>query len=179
MSRSTETKPPANSTPTKRQRGGRNGCQPLYSRELENEICTRLSEGETLNAICRSPGMPTPSAVRQWVLADRPAGIAVRYARARERGYEAMADALFDIADDRSCLGKPDASAAVQQQRLATDVRRWYLSKVLPHRFGDRVEVVGNADQPLVTRIELVPVAPRPIVDVTPQKLEPPEEDLD
>jgi len=115
-----------------KKRGGRSGV-PVYSRELEDIICTRLAEGETLNAICRTPGMPCPSAVRQWVLADKPAGIAARYARAREYGYEAMADELFDIADDRSCLGKPDASAAVQQQRLATDVRRWYLSKVLPH----------------------------------------------
>lgn len=161
-------------TPAKR--GGRNGIESVYTREIDDEICRRVANGESLSNVCRTPGFPTPSTVRDWVVQDRPAGIAARYARAREAGWEAMADELFSISDDRTFVGRPDASAVVAQQRLAVDTRKWFLSKVLPHRFGDRIEVVGNADAPLVTRIELVPVAPRPIVDVTPQKLEPPED---
>ena len=45
-----------------------------------------------------------------------------------------------------------------------SDNRKWLLSKMLPKQFGDRVtqEIVGGGDQPLITRIELVPVAPKP-----------------
>lgn len=144
----------------KRQRGGRNGAEPVYSRQIDDEICRRLSLGESVNSICRTPGFPAPSVVKQWVVEDR-GGIGARYARAREVGWETMADQLFEISDDRSFVGQPDASAIVQQQRLAVDTRKWFLSKVLPHRFGDRVEIVGNADAPIVHRIELVPVAPK------------------
>jgi hypothetical protein len=42
------------------------------------------------------------------------------------------------------------------------DSRRWFLSKAMPRKYGDKVtqELVGNLDAPIVTRIELVPVAP-------------------
>jgi len=97
------------------------------------------------------------------VIYDKPAGIAERYAHARRLGYEAMADELFTIADDTSQIAaNPEISGAlVAQQRLAVDARKWFLSKVLPQRFGDRVTVVGDPDAPIVTRIELVPVQPR------------------
>ena len=57
--------------------------------------------------------------------------------------------------------GEPN-NALVQQARLACDNRKWLLSKLLPHQYGDKVtqEIVGDADRPLVTRIELVPVEP-------------------
>ena len=128
---------------TKLQRGGRSG-EHVYSRAIEDEICRRLSEGESLSSICRTPGFPCATVVRKWVVQDR-GGIGARYARAREAGWEALADQLFEISDDDSFLGQPDASAAAAQRRLAVDTRKWFLSKVLPHRFGDRVEVVGNA----------------------------------
>jgi len=100
----------------------------------------------------------------------------VDVSRAREAGYEVLVDELFAIADDRSFVGKPDANAIVAQQRLAVDTRKWFLSKVLPHRFGDRVEVTGNPNVPIVTKITLVPVSPRTI-DATPARLHPPEDE--
>ena len=41
---------------------------------------------------------------------------------------------------------------------------KWLLSKLLPRQFGDKVtqEIVGDGGSALITRIELVPVAPRP-----------------
>src|SRR4051812_49913212 len=101
---------PAKANGAKRQRGGRSG-QPVYSPQLEEQILTRIAAGESLAAICRTPGFPTAASVREWTINDRPAGIAMRYARARERGLEAMADELFTISDDRSFVGQPDASA--------------------------------------------------------------------
>ena len=62
-----------------------------------------------------------------------------RYARARDAGYERMADELVEISDaDCTADGKPD-NALVQQARLRVETRKWILSKMLPKRYGDRI----------------------------------------
>jgi hypothetical protein len=143
-------------------RGGRNGSQPVYSESLADEILDRLSDGESLEAICSSPGMPAPSAVRKWARKN-PAGFGAEYARARSFGHELMADEIIQIGDN-PCLfnGIPD-NVLVQRARLMSENRKWLLSKLLPRQFGDKVtqELTGDPDRPLVTMIQLVPVAPK------------------
>lgn len=172
------------STPAKPKprRGGRNGSEPVYTQQLATKICEHLAAGLSLRAICRLPGMPTETAIRLWTHEDSERGraFALQYTRARSIGYERMVEDLLEIADDTSFLERPELAAAkVQQQRLAFEARRWLLSKVFPKLYGDRVEVSGDPEAPLVTRIELVPVQPRPIIDATPQpeKLDEPPED--
>jgi hypothetical protein len=46
----------------------------------------------------------------------------------------------------------------VRQRRLQVDTRKWILSK-MPRKFGDRIEIGGDPDAPLVTKIELVAVS--------------------
>lgn len=149
----------------KKPRGGRNGAEPVYSRQIAEDICDRLAAGESLRRICREPGMPDEKAVRKWAHEDSERGRAFgpQYARARTIGYERLVEDLLEIADDRSFIGSPDANAMVQQQRLAFEARRWLLSKVFPKLYGDKVEVTGDPDAPIVHRIELVPVAPKVI----------------
>ena len=146
----------------KKQRGGRNGSQPVFTREIDEEICRRLATGESLNSICRTQGFPSAPAVKKWVAEDR-AGFGTRYALARETGYEVLADEVIALSDDTSYVYESTASAIVQQRRLAVDSRKWLLSKVLPKIYGDRVEVTGDPDAPILHRIELVPVAPKVI----------------
>jgi len=151
----------------------------MYTEALAEEICDRLATGEPLASICRSPYMPTETKVRLWAINDQAAedgtgkGFKARYTAAREMGYERMADEIIAIgdADYIGTDGNVD-NAAVQKARLQCDNRKWMLSKMLPKRFGDRVtaEVVGDANAPLLTRIELVAVPAR-VVDVTPQKV--------
>ena len=169
-SRSTKTRPSANGAGAKRQRGGRSGV-PVYSPAVAREICDRLAAGESLCAICNEPRMPTETAVRRWVADDR-AGFRLEYARVREIGYQRLADQIIALSDNRRYESRPDiASAIVAQQRLAVDTRKWLLSKVLPKIYGDRIEVTGDPDAPVVTRIELVPVAPR-MIDASPAAIE-------
>lgn len=71
-----------------------------------------------------------------------------------------MAEEVIEISDAPILFeGVPD-NALVQQARLRSDNRKWMLSKMLPKQFGDKVEasIVGDPDQPIVTRIELVAV---------------------
>ena len=74
-----------------------------------------------------------------------------------------MAEEIIQIGDSDILInGLPD-NALVQRNRLMCDNRKWLLSKLLPRQFGDKVtqELTGDPDRPLVTMIQLVPVAPK------------------
>lgn len=129
-----------------------------YTPEIAAEICKRLAEGESLNAICKDPNMPSRPTVYEWVLADRD-GFADKYAHARNVGLDRMADEILDISDD----GKNDwmrdndpenpgykANGEHQaRSRLRVDTRKWYLSKLAPKRYGDKLELSGPDGQPI------------------------------
>ena len=113
-----------------------------YSPDLAREICDRLAKGESLRAICKDDHMPTDMAVRKWVLEDRD-GFSSRYAQARDQGLDAMADQVIEIADEEpgtTDQGSTD-TGRVAANRLRFDARRWYLSKLAPKRYGDRLNV--------------------------------------
>lgn len=127
------------------------GRETSYTPEIAAEICDRLSTGETLRQICRSAGMPSDASVRRWAM-DDVNGFASQYASARDLGLEAMADDLFDITDDGSndwmerelknglVIEVPNTEL-VMRSRLRADTRKWYLSKLAPKRYGDRLQV--------------------------------------
>lgn len=150
------------------QQGGRAG-QRMFSEELFEEICDRLATGESLRAICRDPHMPDEKAVRKWVM-KAGSELGPQFTRAREMGYESLAEEVIEISD-QSCLG-PDGyvdNGAVQRARLMGDARRWFLSKQMPKKYGDKVtqEITGEDGGALITRIELVPVdvARKPMIE--------------
>jgi hypothetical protein len=76
--------------------------------------------------------MPAESTVRLWVIKDYE-GFSAQYARAREEQAEHFAEDLIGIADDMSIPS--------DQKRIMVDARKWTASKVLPKRYGERVEV--------------------------------------
>lgn len=108
------------------------GRPTLYCAEQADEIIARLENGETLRAICREEGQPARKTFMQWVLDDRD-GLSARYARAREQGYDEMAEDMLDISDG----GDDD----VQRSRLRVDARKWFLSKMRPDRYGTKITV--------------------------------------
>lgn len=133
--------------------------EPVYDPEIARVILERLSDGETLNEVCRTPGMPKPSTVRRWDLDDVD-GFAAQYARARILGYLQMADDLTDIMDDgrndwmaRQMANESEDSPAkiawqvngehVSRSRLRVDARKWLLSKALPKIYGDKLALTN------------------------------------
>ena len=123
-----------------------------YSKEIAEEICERLAQGESLRAICSDDHMPSEAAVRQWDMDDRD-GFSSHYARARAIGYERLAEDIVEIADKPvGCLenGATD-SGAVNKQRLQIDSRKWLLSKMLPKKYGDKIttELTGANGGPV------------------------------
>lgn len=129
------------------------GRPSTYDADTARVICERLSKGETLRAICRDEHMPPPSTVRLWALDDQGPGFAAQYAQARDLGLDAMADELLDISDDASGdeADTPDGSRRMDSEfaarsKLRVDTRKWFLSKLAPKRYGDRLDVAVSGD---------------------------------
>jgi len=149
----------------RRRNGGRNGSEPVYTEAMADEICERLASGEPLNVICRDEHMPRESAVRRWV-ETRPA-FAARYTRARDFGYDSIAEGILELGKLREEVSGPDGyvdNGEIQRLRLLSENRKWLLAKLRPKQYGDKVtqEITGEDGGALITRIELVPVDVKP-----------------
>ena len=105
------------------------GRPSIYTQEIADTICKALAEGKSLRSICREEGMPTEATVRMWAADDRE-GFYSQYTRARDIGLDCVAEEVFEIADHGSDH---------QRDRLKFDARRWYLSKLAPKRYGDKI----------------------------------------
>lgn len=133
-----------------------------YTIDLGKEICKRISQGETVRAICKDENMPCAASIYNWLLDDDKKEFLDQYEKAKNIQAELMFEELLEIADDGSNdymevisaraggLDDEDApvttikkldSEHIQRSRLRTDVRKWYLSKVLPKKFGEKLDV--------------------------------------
>lgn len=125
-----------------------------YSQEIADKICARLAEGESLNAICKDEGLPAESTVRSWALDDIQ-GFAAKYTRARELAYHKLADEIIDIANTPvlgvktkiNDKGETETTEGdmIEHRRLQVDSRKWFLSKVLPKVYGDKLDMTVDA----------------------------------
>ena len=118
---------------------------------------------------CVSNGIPLAQAVKKvgiglttwydWTYAD--SALAERFARARSAGHDIIATSTLEIADEQPPLtdrGSVDPGfVAWQKNRIWT--RLQLLAKWDPKRYGDKVTVGGDSENPLkIERIERVVV---------------------
>ena len=96
--------------------------------------------------------MPHRDTVREWLKANPT--FAAQYARAKEDYAESVFEEIEEIADD----GRNDwieretkrgtyialNEEALGRSRLRIDARKWMLSKLMPKKYGDRIEVDAN-----------------------------------
>ena len=112
----------------------------LYTPALAETLCKRIAEGESLRAICRDPGMPTEGAVRAWARDNRD-GFGARYRLARELQFEFWADQIVELADA--------SEADPRDRQVRIDVRKWLLSKLAARRYGERLLVASEPENPI------------------------------
>lgn len=117
-----------------------------FNQKVADLICERLSEGESLRAICKDEGMPKISTVLAWTM-DMKGSFFAQYARARDIQADVWADEINSIADDSTNDWmmtkdgiKPDKEH-INRSRLRIDTRKWICSKLKPKRYGDKLEV--------------------------------------
>lgn len=113
-----------------------------YTDELGAEICSRMAAGESLASICRDDAMPSRSSVYLWLGIHK--DFSDRYARAKEDRADQLFDEMFSIADTENM-------ADTQRARLRVDTRKWALSKMLPDKYGDKLDLNhgGQPNNPL------------------------------
>jgi hypothetical protein len=139
-----------------------------YTVEIAREICRQLAEGVSLREICRQDGMPEWRTIYDWMVKDDAAvaagggaGLSASIARAREIGYDAIAEDCLRIADDASndwmeTEHGPRLNAEhVQRSKLRIETRLKLLAKWNPKKYGERVQVAGDADAPLKVEAEV------------------------
>jgi hypothetical protein len=116
-----------------------------YTPKLAALICRRLADGESLTHICRDDDMPHRGTVVRWMQGNEP--FRANYAQARDIGLDVMADQLLERAGsdageyiDEFGNCRVD-SGRVNRDRLYCDALKWYLSKLAPKRYGDKLDV--------------------------------------
>jgi terminase small subunit-like protein len=96
-----------------------------YTRELADIICSRVTEGESLRAICRTR-LPNEGTDRNWAVRDHD-GFGQRCQAARSLLVDFWADQILDVADE------PDLDPRDRQIRV--HARQWLMSKIFATAF--------------------------------------------
>lgn len=112
-----------------------------FTQEIADEICSRLSKGETLVDICKDEWMPATRTVYLWK--DVHPEFDTQFVRAREIGFDLIANDCVSIADNTT----PDAD--VQRDRLRVETRLKLLAKWDPRRYGDKQQVEHSGSMTL------------------------------
>ena len=103
----------------------------IYTKELGEKICSQIAAGKSVRKMCKNPGMPSPASIFNWLLDEDKKKFLKQYTQARNVQAELLFEELQEIADNQE--------GDVMRDRLRVDTRKWYLSKVLPKKFGEKV----------------------------------------
>jgi hypothetical protein len=122
-----------------------------YDPEIARIICEQLSEGVPLRQICRdNDGFPAWRTVYDWMGKDQ--ALSASIARARDIGYDALAEECLLIADTPQfgqvqTMTDKGSSTTVEDmlghRKLQIETRLKLLAKFHPTKYGDRVAIEG------------------------------------
>jgi len=134
------------------------GRPSTYDPKIAHQICEMLSEGIPLREICRQEGFPSYRAVYRWMVADD--DLSSHIARAREVGYDQMAEECLQIADTPLVLERVTEtvdpktglvtravvrSDDVNARRLRVETRLKLLAK-WSNKYSDRTIITGDVN---------------------------------
>lgn len=132
-----------------------------FTPELGEQICLRISKGESLRSVCRSEEMPDTTTINRWLLNQHKLydDFRLQYAQAREALLEYWAEEIVEIADDgkndwmeRNGFGVENREVT-NRSRLRVDTRKWLLSKLGAKKYGDRLTTEHTGSLNLVAVI--------------------------
>lgn len=108
-----------------------------YSKTIAEKICERIATGETLNAICLEPEMPSHTVIFKWF--ERYPDFKQSYENARILQADYFADEMVEL---KNLARENPANASAY--RVAADILRWQASVRQPRKYGDKLEVDVN-----------------------------------
>lgn len=121
---------------------GTPGISKYPRQEIEDEIVARISNGETLRAICRDDHTPHFTQVYDWLAANPE--FQERFEKARLVGFDAIAQECLAIIDETPeyCEtegGRRVDSGYVQWKKYRVWCRLQLLARWDPKRYGERI----------------------------------------
>lgn len=135
--------------------------------ERVRSVCDWMRAGQSQRQACISEGISR--GMIQAIIASDP-WAQREYTSAREAMEDYWADEIIGIADDTSDDvvrtedgGATPNHAAVARARLRVSTRQWLMSRRAPLKYGDRLQVAGDAASPLtvvVRRMDADATAP-------------------
>ena len=143
----------------------KNGRPSLFNKKMADTICLRLSKGESLRSICRDPKMPEIHTILRWIFDEDKKEFQKAYELAREIQAEVIFEETVEIADDsgvdisvnktKTKKGKSEVTSevsvannvAVHRARLRVDTRKWFLARMKPKRFGEKIDVTSGGKE--------------------------------
>ena len=129
-----------------------------YNEQIAAEICTRIVKGESLRSVCRDEKMPNIDTIYVWI--GKHPVFAEQYARARDEQADTLADEIQALSDEAPPMvlgkyGEVIDTGWLQWQKQRIDSRKWVASKLKPKKYGDRVSLAGDAENPLQTSVQV------------------------
>lgn len=124
------------------------GRPTIYTPELADLICLRVATHQIgTKRLCKLyDDMPDDTCIYEWRY--KHPEFARKYAEAKMRQAELMAEEIIDIADDDTHDTRYDKDGNescnaefVARSRLRVDTRKWLASKLAPKIYGDRSTV--------------------------------------
>lgn len=120
-----------------------------FTQEVADKICQQIATtSRGIRSICSDEGMPVVSTVMKWLCDNKP--FSEQYARAKEQQAEMLVEEMLEIADETSKdtivtdKGEIPNSEWIARSRLRVDSRKWLASKLLPKKYGDKMELSGS-----------------------------------
>jgi SHS2 domain-containing protein len=126
-----------------------------YTEEKGAEFCKRVAGGRMVRDVCNDADMPAAPTFYRWL--ETHDDFRKQYARAKEIQADAMAADILKISDTSDADNVCDEYGNIKpnhewiaRSKLRVDSRKWLLSKMMPKKYGDKVEqtIVGDPERP-------------------------------
>ena len=153
---------PKNAPKAPKKMGAPKGSGSKYTEEIADQICDLVSNGVNLRSVCRMDGMPSWRTIYNWVV-DKP-DFASRLARARELGYDALAEEALEISNtpvmgQKQVMSDKATYTTVEDmlghRKLQIETRLKLLACWDPKKYGNKVQLGGDADNPVKIEAEV------------------------
>jgi hypothetical protein len=134
-----------------------------YSYKLSEVICERITNGMSTSEVLRDPALPAWHVLAKWRREHE--DFNRRYTIARQSCCELWADEIIEISDDATndYVTRMSARGQVQRvfdresferSRLRADNRKWVVSKLMRHVYGDKSEVEQRTHDGVNVKVE-------------------------
>lgn len=134
------------------------GRPTTYTQEIGDALYQEIATTtEGMKAICQKVGVAY-STVIDWI-GEKEHPFSLIYTRAKAMQALTFGDKMLEIANDASKdlidgeFGPVPNNAAVQRAKLQIETLKWQMAKANPKKFGERVEIAGDAENPLTVNV--------------------------